>query len=37
MNIYIYIYIYILPVKSIWPASRIFIYHPKSVISDKPS
>ena len=28
----LYIYIYILPVKSIWSTSKIFIFHPKSVI-----
>ena len=37
MYIYIYIYIYIYTVKSIWPHSKIFISHPKSVIFNKRS
>ena len=35
--IYIYIYIYILPVKNIWPPSKIVISHPKSVIFKETS
>ena len=35
--IYIYIYIYTHPVKSIWPSSKSFISHPKSVIFNETS
>ena len=32
-----HIYIYILPVKSIWIPSNIFIFHPKNVIFNETS